>query len=76
MSVSGVEGNCLNLRQSGENVVLVEELVNSAAVVGSRGGGMCVLHTNRVLHEPFVDGLCGMGHVDTAGKICFGEDIR
>ena len=56
--------------------MLVKELVNSAAVVGSRGGGMCVLHTNRVLHEPFVDGLGGMGHVDTAGKICFGEDIR
>ena len=55
--------------------MLIEELVNSTTVVGSRGGCMSVLHTDRVLHEPFVDGFRGMGHVDAASKICFGEDI-
>lgn len=55
--------------------MLIKELVDSSAVVGSRCGSVSVLHTDGVLHEPFVDGLCGMGHVDTASKVCFGEDV-
>ena len=55
--------------------MLIKELVDSSAVVGSRCGSVSVLHTDGVLHEPFVDGLCGMGLVDTASKVCFGEDV-
>jgi len=75
VSVSGVEGNRLDLRECGEDVMLIEELINSAAVVGSRCSSVSVLHTDGILHEPFVDGLCGMGHVDTASKVRFGEDV-
>ena len=33
------------------------------------------MYSHRVLHQPFVDGFCGMGHVDTACEVRFGEDI-
>lgn len=36
---------------------------------------MRVLNADCVLHRPFVDGLRGMGHVDTAGEVGLREDV-
>ena len=75
VSVSGVEGDRLDLWQGRENVVLVEELIDSATVVCTRSGSMCVLHADRILHEPFVDGFCRVCHVHTASEVGFGQDV-
>ena len=54
--------------------MFVEELVHVA--VGARGGGgVGVLHAHGVLHHPFVDGFCGVGHVNFAGEVGFAEDV-
>ena len=36
---------------------------------------MGILHADGILHQPLVDGFCGMRHVDFAGEVCFGEDV-
>lgn len=55
--------------------MLVEELINAAAIVGTRSSGMCILHTDRVLHQPFVDSFCRVCHVDAASEVGLGQDV-
>lgn len=81
--VRGVEGDCLDEGQGGEDVGFGEELGDVAVGAGGSrggagrccGGGVRVLHPDRVLHEPFVDCFCRVRHVHAALEVGFGEDV-
>ena len=73
VGVGGVEGDGVDEGEGGEDVGFVVELVDVA--VGAGGGDVGVLHADAVLHEVFVDGFGGVGHVDAAGEVGFAEDV-
>ena len=73
VGMRGVEADCVDEWQGGEDVLLIEELVNVA--VYARGAGVSILDPDGVLHHPFVDCFCGVSHVDFAGEVGFAEDV-
>ena len=72
----GIEAYRVYQRHSGYDVLFVEELRDVAIAAGGAGGGyVSVLNADGVPHEPVVDCFCGVGHVDFALEVGFGEDV-